>query len=82
MARARNKAAEEPQEAQPEAAQPEPAPASDAAIPEPKTKTLKYTGPPNQAVVGIDEELVAGESYEVPEELADSLVAGSAHWEE
>ena len=45
-----------------------------------KTKKVKYTGPPGQVVLGVGE-LKPGESYELPEEMADGLVAGSPHWE-
>ena len=45
-----------------------------------KTRTVTYNGPPGQQVIGIGK-LEPGESYEVPAEMADALVAGSAHWE-
>lgn len=46
-----------------------------------KTVTLTYNGPPGQSVVGLGAVLEPGESYDVPEEIADGLVAGSAFWE-
>jgi hypothetical protein len=44
-----------------------------------KTKSLQYSGPDDQVVVGIGT-LKSGESYDVPVEWAESLVAGSPHW--
>lgn len=45
-----------------------------------KTTTVTYNGPDGQVVTGVGE-LVSGESYELPEELAKSLVESSAFWE-
>jgi len=45
------------------------------------TVKLKYKGPAGQSVRGLGE-LESGKSYDVPEEIADGLVAGSAFWEE
>jgi hypothetical protein len=59
-----------------------PAAEETAAEPSGKTVKLTYTGPPDQAVVGLNEVLEEGNTYDVPEELAEGLVAGSAWWEE
>jgi len=58
---------------------PEAEPESDE--PSGKTVKLTYTGPPGQTVAGLGFVLEEGESYDVPEELAEGLVAGSAFWE-
>ena len=47
-----------------------------------KTVTLKYTGPPGQSNRAVGQTLEPGESYEVPAELAEAMVAGSKFWEE
>jgi hypothetical protein len=59
----------------------EPQPEAAAEEPSEKTVKLKYTGPPDQFLGQIGMRLETGESYDVPEDLAKSLVEGSAHWE-
>lgn len=54
--------------------------APEAEEPSGKTKKLTYTGPAGQVVTGLPE-LITGEEYDVPVEIADSLVAGSVFWE-
>lgn len=44
-------------------------------------KTVKYVGPDGQVNLDVGKPLVNGESYELPAELADHLVASSVHWE-
>ena len=46
-----------------------------------KTVKLKYSGPSGQVVAGLGTALEEGESYEVPVEMADGLIAGSSWWE-
>jgi len=55
--------------------------AAEASEPSGKTVKLKYNGPAGQVVAGLGVALESGESYDVPEEIADGLVAGSAFWE-
>lgn len=68
MARARNNPAAAPD-------------ADEASEPSGKTVKLTYNGPSGQSVIGLGAELEPGESYDVPEEIADGLLAGSAFWE-
>ena len=51
-------------------------------VEEPKGKTvkLKYDGPSGQVVAGLGVALEPGESYDVPEEMAEGLLAGSVFW--
>jgi hypothetical protein len=55
--------------------------AVEANEPSGKTVKLTYSGPPGQVVAGLGVVLETGESYEVPEEIAESLKNGSAFWE-
>lgn len=64
---------------QPETTEQEVAAASE---PSGDTKTLTYIGPEGQINLAVGQPLVPGESYELPEELADQLVASSRFWEE
>jgi hypothetical protein len=52
-----------------------------------KTVSLKYVGPAGQGSVEVAQAcgegmpLEPGKTYELPSDLADSLLAGSASWE-
>lgn len=59
----------------------DPPAAEESAEPSGKTVSLTYNGPPDQFVGGLGFKLEPGESYDVPEEMAEGLLAGSANWE-